>query len=51
MPELKDYLESKKYEYEVCEIRGCSGAAEKIYITNVDYLELCVYHYDEMLMI
>lgn len=51
MLEYKDYQESKKYEYEVCEIRGCPGEAEKIYISNTNYLELCVYHYDEILTI
>jgi hypothetical protein len=51
MLELKDYQESKKYEYEVCEIRGCVGTAERIFLSNTNYLELCVYHYDEMLMI
>lgn len=51
MIKLKEYEEYKQYEYVVCEIQKCSGSAEKIYLSNNVYLELCVYHYDEMNML
>ncbi len=51
MPELKEYEEYKLYKYAVCEIKKCAGIAEKIYLSNNTYLELCIYHYDEMMMI
>lgn len=49
MVKLKEYEEYKQYEYVVCEIQKCAGSAEKIYLSNNVYLELCVYHYDEMM--
>ncbi len=51
MFELKEYEEYKKYEYVVCEVQRCAGTAEKIYLSNNNYLELCIYHYDEMLTV
>lgn len=51
MFELKEYEEYKQYEYAVCEIQRCPGTAERIFLSNNHYLELCVYHYDEMLTV
>ncbi len=51
MPKLKEYEEYKNYQYAVCEIQKCPGVAEKIYLSNNTYLELCVYHYDDMMML
>ena len=50
MLKLKEYEEYKSYEYAVCEIQKCIGTAEKIFLSNNNYLELCIYHYDEMMM-
>ena len=50
MLKLKEYAEYSAYDYGVCEIEKCPGAAEKIYLNNILYLEICVYHYDELMM-
>ena len=50
MLKLKEYEEYSSYEYAVCEIHKCIGHAEKIYLSNNTYLEVCIYHYDEMMM-
>ncbi len=51
MFELKEYEEYSSYDYAVCEIQKCAGAAKKIYLSNNTYLEVCVYHYDELGML
>jgi hypothetical protein len=51
MFELKQYDEYSTYQYAVCEIEKCIGHAEKIYLYGNAYLEVCIYHYDEMAMI
>jgi hypothetical protein len=51
MFEVKSQEESSEYDYLVCEIHKCSGQAEKIFISNSQYVEICVYHYDEMNML
>lgn len=50
MTDLKEYEEYQSYEYAVCEITKCPGFAEKVFLSNNTYLELCIYHYDEMMM-
>lgn len=50
MPELKQYEEYSAYDYAVCEIHKCVGHAEKIYLSSNTYLEVCIYHYDELMM-
>lgn len=51
MVEIKNQEESSQYDYLVCEVRKCSGLAEKIFISNYKYLEVCIYHYDEIDML
>jgi hypothetical protein len=50
MIKLKEYAEYSAYDYGVCEIEKCPNAAEKIYLNNHLYLEICFYHYDELMM-
>lgn len=47
----KSHEESKQYDYLVCEVKRCPGIAKKIFISNNQYMEVCIYHYDEMFMV
>jgi hypothetical protein len=51
MVELKNQEESAQYNYLVCEVSKCTGQAKKIFISNYKYLEVCIYHYDEINML
>jgi hypothetical protein len=51
MLKAKSQEESSAYDYLVCEIEKCAGTAEKIFISNSQYVEICIYHYDEMTML
>lgn len=45
---LKTYLDSTGYEYQVCEVKDCALPAQKVFIVQARYIEVCEHHYEDM---
>ena len=50
IPRLKNFKESIRYDYSVCEIEECTNESDKITSTEVKFIEICNSHYNKYVL-
>jgi hypothetical protein len=45
---LKSTEETYGYEYSVCEVIGCDNRAEKVFMIQARYIEVCRHHHEDI---
>jgi hypothetical protein len=47
---IKEFEESIKYDYAVCDIEGCSEEAKILAMTETRYVDFCKIHHKEYIL-